>query len=131
MQTYELTLVIPGSMSAAKQKLVLDSVKKTVGDSGGKVIDVNEWGKKQLAYAIAKESEGFYYHVQLEMDTDRIGQFNRLIENDDNILRHLLIKSTPIKSGSKSKLKTMEAEEKGTGKKEKTKVKSSSKAKKK
>jgi small subunit ribosomal protein S6 len=34
--------------------------RRLITDNGGKVIDVNEWGLRDLAYAIKKETKGYY-----------------------------------------------------------------------
>ncbi|MDO8599853.1 MAG: 30S ribosomal protein S6 [bacterium] len=126
MQLYELTLILPGSFDDKKTKEQLDKFEKIVKDSNGKVSKRDDWGKRALAYPLNKNSEGVFVFYHLELDEPRVNPIARLLENDDNILRHLLIK------GSVSKGKSTESTEstEGTESKEKkvVKVKKESKA---
>lgn len=102
MQNYELTVVLPGNMPEAKQKAVLEKIKKSIADSDGEVAKVDEWGKKTLAYPIKKEKEGYYYYLELSLPTERTAGINRLIVNDEQVLRHLLVvKNTKSIEGAK------------------------------
>lgn len=102
MQNYELTVVLAGSMPEAKQKAVVDKIKKAVDDSEGSLVKEDTWGKKQFAYPIKKEKEGFYYYLELSLSTERIAGINRMIENDEQVLRHLLVKPKAQMSKTKS-----------------------------
>lgn len=90
-------------MPDSKQKAVVDKIEKAVADSDGSVTKADEWGKKELAYKIKHEKEGFYYFFELSLPPDRTGGVNRMIENDEQVLRHLLVvKSTKSVKGNTS-----------------------------
>lgn len=93
IQTYELTLVTP-VMPEAKQKAFADKIEKLLGEAGGKVERTDEWGKRELAYPLRKNKEGYYYNLLLSLGADRVNAFTRYLDNDDEVLRHLIIKST-------------------------------------
>lgn len=89
---YELTFILPGELTEAKQKPLLEKLTKLIEKEGGKVLKEDKWGKKQLAYPIKKQSQGTYYYWELDLPPDIAGGINRTFELDEGILRHLLIK---------------------------------------
>lgn len=93
MAKYELTLVLPAKLSEAKQKEVLEKVKKSVEEAKGKVKKTDKWGKKNLAYPIIKQEEGVYFFLELELSREKAGAIKRLVEMDEEVLRYLLVRS--------------------------------------
>lgn len=91
MKIYQLSLVLPGKMSDAEQKKVLDKVERNVESAGGKIEKNDKLGKKALAYPIKKEKQGVYYYLDVSLPAEEVGAFNRAIEVDEMILRHLLV----------------------------------------
>lgn len=93
MAKYEFTLVLPVKQAEAKQKAVLEKVKKAVEEAKGKVEKEESWGKKTLAYPIDKQTEGVYFFLELSLPAEKVGEINRLVEMDEEVLRHLLVKA--------------------------------------
>ncbi len=126
-------------MTEPKQKVVLDKIKKAVADSGGKVDKEDSWGKKQFAYPIKHEKEGYYFFFELTLPPDHANEIKRLIENDEQVARHLLIvKRDKVQVTSSKKVETQNSAstvapetEKQSVDKEKKVVKSKRKARKK
>lgn len=113
MNTYELTIVLAGSMAEPKQKAILDKIKKAVADSGGEIDKEDSWGKKQLAYPIKHEKEGFYFFFEITLLPSHANGIKRLIENDEQVARHLLVaKSDKVHVTSSNKTETVTATEK-------------------
>lgn len=90
MQIYELTLVLPVSQT----KTVSERLVKTIKDSSGQIVHEDDWGTKILPYPIKKNLEANYLLYQLELEESRVGGFKRLLENDGQVLRYLLVKGT-------------------------------------
>lgn len=92
MNNYELTVVLPGGLTDAKQNATLEKIKGLVDQSGGSIAKTDKWGKRALAYPIKKQTEGVYYLLGLSLDPEKTNPISRIIENDDQILRHLMIR---------------------------------------
>ena len=56
------------------------------------IVEVNEWGKRRLAYPINDKPEGYYVVVTFKGQPDFPAEFERLCKIDENILRSLVIK---------------------------------------
>ena len=66
MNKYELALVVSAKIEDDARAAVVAKAQEYVTRAGGVVSEVEEWGKKKLAYEIQKQSEGFYYFIQFE-----------------------------------------------------------------
>ena len=56
------------------------------------ITEVEEWGKKKLAYEIQKMHEGFYYFIQFEADAQCPAEVERHVRIMDNVLRYLVVR---------------------------------------
>lgn len=121
MQTYELTLVLPVSQA----KTVSERLAKTIKDSSGRIVHEDDWGTKNLSYPIKKNFEANYFLYQVELEEARVGGFKRLLENDEKVLRYLLVLSDKkqVTSNKKDIGKTEEKVEMKGKKEVKLKVK--------
>ena len=71
------------------------SVEKFVGiinNAAETVYEVNEWGKRRLAYPINDKPEGYYVVVTFKAQPDFPAEFERLCMIDENILRSMVIR---------------------------------------
>ena len=71
------------------------SVEKFVGlinSAAETVYEVNEWGKRRLAYPINDKPEGYYVVVTFKGQPDFPAEFERLCKIDENILRSMVIR---------------------------------------
>ena len=92
MNKYELALVVSAKIEDDARAAVVEKAKEYITRAGGTVTEVEEWGKKKLAYDIQHMSEGFYYFIQF----DAASNVPALVEQDvrimDNVLRFLCVK---------------------------------------
>ena len=93
MNKYEIMFIVKTTID---EKAVNESVrllKAIITDMKGKIIDFKELGQKELAYSIKKEISGFYYVFRCEANPTIVAEFDRKARIDENVLRHLIIKS--------------------------------------
>ena len=67
-------------------------VNAKIEDDNGTITNVDEWGKKKLAYEIQKMSEGYYYFIQFEADADCPAELERHVRIMENVLRYLCVR---------------------------------------
>ena len=92
MSKYELAVVVNAKIEDDARAEVIEKVKALITRFGGNVTDVDEWGKKRLAYEIQKMREGFYYFVHFEAETTVPGEIEQRLRIMDNVLRYLCVK---------------------------------------
>jgi len=92
MNKYELTVVVSAKIEDEERVAVVDKVKAYVERFGGTITNVDESGKKRLAYEIQKMHEGFYYFIQFEADATAPAEIESRVRIMDNVLRFLCVR---------------------------------------
>jgi small subunit ribosomal protein S6 len=92
MNKYELTVVVNAKLEDEERAAAVEKVKEYVTRFGGTVVNVDEWGKKRLAYEIQKMKEAYYYFVQFEAEADVPAEIEAKLRIQENILRFLCVK---------------------------------------
>lgn len=92
MKKYELALVVNAKIEDDARAAVVEKAKEYITRAGGTVTEVEDWGKKKLAYEIQKMNEGFYYFIQFDAEPDVPAQVEADVRIMDNVLRFLCVK---------------------------------------
>ena len=92
MSKYELAVVVSAKLEDDARAEVIEKVKALVTRFGGNITDVDEWGKKRLAYEVQKMREGFYYFIQFDADATVPAQVEQNVRIMDNVLRFLCVR---------------------------------------
>ena len=64
--------------------------KKIIADNGAKVTDIDEWGKRRLAYEINDLNEGYYVLLHMEAAPEFPSELERNFQISENIMRYLV-----------------------------------------
>ena len=93
MNKYELAVVVNVKLEAEERAAVIEKVKEYIVRFGGTVTDVEEWGKKRLAYEIQKMKDAYYYFIKFESEnTDCPNEVEDNIRIMENVIRFLVVK---------------------------------------
>ena len=92
MNKYELVLVVNAKIEDDARAAVVEKAKAYVERFGGKITEVEDWGKKRLAYEIQHMKEGFYYFVQFEAAAEAPAEIERRVRIMENVLRYLVVR---------------------------------------
>ena len=92
MSKYELAVVVSAKLEDDARAEVIEKVKALVERFGGQISDVDEWGKKKLAYEIQKMKEAYYYFIHFESETTTPGEIEERIRIMDGVIRYLCVK---------------------------------------
>ena len=92
MNKYELAVVLSAKLEDDERTAALEKVKGYITRFGGTVTDVDEWGKKKLAYEIQKMKEGFYYFIHFEAESTVPAELEQRIRIMDHVLRYLCVR---------------------------------------
>lgn len=122
MRHYELVYIINPNLEAESLKEVVDKFSDIVNKSKGSVVEVNEWGKRKLAYEVKKFDKGYYVLLDFCGQPGVLKELERNLKLDDRVLKYLNIKldddSDPEELVSKVREKNVEQEEADTGNKD-------------
>ena len=92
MNKYELVVVVNAVIEDDARAAVIEKAKDLITRFGGQISDVDEWGKKRLAYEIQMMNDGFYYFIKFEAETTAIAEIESQMRIMDNVLRYLCVK---------------------------------------
>ena len=92
MNKYELALVVNAKLEDEARAQVVETTTGSVTRFGGTITEVEEWGKKRLAYEIQKMREGFYYFIKFDAEPDCPAEIERHVRIQDNVLRLLCVR---------------------------------------
>ena len=92
MNKYELAVVVSAKVEDDVRLATLEKAKALVERFGGQITEVEDWGKKRLAYEIQHMKEGFYYFIQFEADAACPAEVEKRIRIMDNVIRYLCIR---------------------------------------
>lgn len=92
MNKYELAVVLSAKLEDDERTATIEKVKEYITRFGGTVTNVDEWGKKKLAYEIQKMKEAFYYFIKFESDSNCPNEVENSIRIMENIVRFLCVK---------------------------------------
>lgn len=90
MAKYETTLVFSVKESEEKAKALVEKFKDYIAQSGT-VENVDEWGKRRLAYPINYENDGYYAVVKHDSKPESVAELTRVLNITDSVLRYLTV----------------------------------------
>ena len=93
MNKYELCVVLSAKIEDDERAAALEKVQNYITRFGGTVTDIDEWGKKKLAYEIQKMKEAYYYFVQFDAEAIAPIEIENRIRIMDNVIRYLCVRA--------------------------------------
>jgi small subunit ribosomal protein S6 len=90
--TYEILLMLDPEGAEAHQDDLIARVRDLVEKGGGTWRSHDAWGRRRLAYEIAKKPEGVYHLVVFESGPETLDEISRVLKIDDGVLRHMAAK---------------------------------------
>lgn len=91
MNQYEIAVLYDPQLEIDLSKAEA-KVKKLVTDNGGKVVKEDNWGKKKLAYPIAKHEQAIYVFYTVEMPGSGVAKVESTLNITDEVIRYLITK---------------------------------------
>ena len=92
MSYYEAVYIVHPALQEGRLHDIVDKFHNKLKEFKGKVLYINNWGKKKLAYPIDKQKYGTYVLCQYSLDGKSIKNISQELELNPNILRYLITK---------------------------------------
>ena len=92
MNKYELALVVNAKAEDDVGTATVEKAKEYIARYGGVVTEVEDWGKKRLAYEIQHMREGFYYFIQFDAEADCPAEVEKHVRIMENVIRYLCVR---------------------------------------
>ncbi len=92
MNKYELALIVSAKIEDDARTAAVEKAKDLIAKFGGNVTNVEDAGKKRLAYEIQKMKEGFYYFIQFDAESDVPAQVEAQVRIMEPVIRYLCVR---------------------------------------
>ena len=92
MKAYELLFFVNPSLDVETRAAVMKRIDVTIAAGNGKVDNVDEWGKRKLAYEINDLTEGDYTLINFHADPASIAELDRVLRINDAVKRHMIVR---------------------------------------
>ncbi len=89
MNQYEIAVVYHPDLEVDLSKAEA-KVQKIITDNGGNVTATDNWGKRKLAYTIAKQEHGIYVFYTVEMPGTGVAKVESTLNITDEVIRFLI-----------------------------------------
>lgn len=91
MTKYELGIVLKPSLTEEQKNASIEKIKGFISKANGEITNVEDWGKKVLAYEIAKVKEGYYLFFKFNGDSETVTKIEYDCRILDEIIRFLTV----------------------------------------
>ena len=92
MNKYELAVVLNVKLEDEERAAAIEKITNYITRFGGTVTNIDEWGKKRLAYEIQKMKEGFYDFIQFDGDSTTPNELESRIRIMEPVIRYLCVR---------------------------------------
>ena len=88
---YESTFIVKGSLEDKDIDPIISKAEEFIQKNGGKVIEMERWGRRKLAYTIDRETQGFYVSAHFTAPGALVARLERMFTLDENVIRFLTL----------------------------------------
>lgn len=89
---YESAVIINAALDDEQIESIISRIKETIVNNGGEIREIENWGRKRLAYMVKKSKIGYYVIFRFSSPSNIIAKLERSYSLDEHILRYLTIK---------------------------------------
>ncbi len=90
MRSYETIFVLRPNLEEEARNALIEKFK-TIINTAGEVVNVDEWGTRKLAYEIEKLRDGYYVLVNFKATIDLPSELERNFRISDDVIRYIVI----------------------------------------
>ena len=106
---YESAVLINAALDDQQIDSILSRIKDFITNNGGQIRELDNWGRKRLAYPVDKSKIGYYAIYRFDAPSDLIAKLERTYSLDEHILRFVTLKLSSDALEQLEKNKTLSA----------------------
>ena len=113
MRRYEVVVVLAPTLTEDEVEQSTETFKKAAEEKGAQIAEIEQWGRRKLAYPIKRHTEGIYIILTLEeSSSDAVGELERRFKVSDSVIRFLTVRvDLDLKRAEKFKARRKEKKE--------------------
>ena len=94
MKAYELLYFVAPNIDEDTRANITKRIETAVAQGNGTIDNVDNWGKRKLAYEINGLTDGDYTLVDFHADPAAVAELDRVLRLTDAVVRHMIVKRT-------------------------------------
>ena len=92
MRKMETLLLLSPELTVEERETILKNLDAVVVREGGKMLLVDQWGMRDLAYPVRKQMRGFYVRLEYAAPSQLVAELERIIRITDGIFKFMTVK---------------------------------------
>jgi small subunit ribosomal protein S6 len=93
LHEYELVVVLSPELQEEAVTGGIEKVHQAITSRGGQIDDVNNWGRRRLAYPIKRHLEGTYFVTHMKLDPTQVVGLENNLRISEDVIRHLVVRT--------------------------------------
>jgi small subunit ribosomal protein S6 len=89
---YEIGFIITPEVNEEEVKKIIESITATIKKANGVIENLDEWGRKKMAFPIKKNLEGYFVFIQTQVDGAIIAELERRLKQMEKVLRFITLR---------------------------------------
>ena len=104
MRHYEIVFIVHPDQSEQVPAMI-ERYRNTITNAGGRIHRIEDWGRRQLAYPIAKVFKAHYVLMNIEVSNETLNELEHAFKFNDAVLRHLTVSKREAETGPSPMMK--------------------------
>ena len=92
MRKYEIMYIVRPNLEEEGRKAVIANFQNMFTNMGAEIVETQEWGMRDLAYAIEDFTKGYYVVMTVNSSIEAKNEFDRLAGISEDVIRYIAIK---------------------------------------
>ena len=102
MRPYEVMTILDPDLEDEALQATVNRITQLIAARGGRVNNVDHWGKRRLAYELDHRWEGYYVLVEATAEPAVMAELDRMLSLTDEVMRHKIIRIPDAVAGRAS-----------------------------
>lgn len=111
VKQYETTFIVDAHLQTEQIENAVSKYTQLIENASGTIKLIDRWGKRRLAYEIAKKQYGYYVYIRFEASGEIVDTLEKEFKLDEKILRHLVLRLPKVLLREEAKKPAVKAEE--------------------
>jgi len=94
MKAYELLFFVNPTLEEEDRQATLKRIDNAIVSQGGTVDNIDEWGKRKLAFEVDRLTDGDYILIDFHVKPDSIAEIDRVLRITDAVKRFMIVSRT-------------------------------------
>ena len=91
MRRYETIVIVDPDLGEEERGTVFDKIRELIPQTGGLLVEFDEWGGRKMAYEIKKKQRGYYVCINYCGGGDLVSEMERQFRIDDHVMKYMTV----------------------------------------